>query len=1086
VSGKTADHVHGVTSAAICRIETTVDLARALRALRRREARSRASREVTYRELAAKTGWSHAGIGEYLTGRTLPPTDRLDALVQLLGATADEQHLLATARDRVEERQRGSSGPTQVGGVRLGRASVVGRRDELAALRGAVDAVSRGTGDAIFLAGEAGIGKTRLAAEVGRYAADAGLRVLRGRAATPAVQFRPLSEALLSVLRRSGPPDDPELLPYRPALSRLVPEWRWERPAGADDSLVVLAEAVLRLVMALGRPHGCVLVVEDLHEADADTLAVVDYLIDNVGQEPVLVLGTVRTDPSAALDLARAARHRRAASLVELSRLDDHAVVQLAGGCLDVAPDQVPGAVIERLLATADGIPLHVEELLAGMVSDRVLVRTGGRWATTGPLSSQIPVTLAATLAGRADRLSAPTGAVLRAAALLGRRFPAAAAGAAVDITGPELLSCLHEAVGAQLVISEGGPELYAFRHMLTAEALRSRLLPMERAALSRRAAVAVEQCASALPDGWQRQAGELWHAAGEPRRAAELLGAAGRRAAEQGAVATGIALLEHALSMLDIDVRDELAADLSETLVDAYADAGRIADAYAVGARFNGAATPSRRATVHLRLARVAAAAGHWEAGLRELADVRELLGPHPDPALGARVDAVAARLTFGNPSTQRRTDAELLAERALRTAEASDQPDVACSALETLGRCARLRDLAEADALYERALAIAEANDLVSRKISLLYHTGAHDGIRAADPGRLTEALAVANRAGAVVTALDIELELAVVQTCRGEYDAASAATLRCEETAARLRLTHTRRVALGERAIVAAHGGQRSEVNTLLARFRDLGGEEDDFSSAVRGFGLAICHLLWEDGELASAELETAAAQESRRPTSYLSFIHGPNLLLAVLDERIGAAECGALAHSAQVQAGWNRQFLVLAEAVLHGREGRVAEADLAAAEFLVRSRRYPLARHLGLRLVAPSAIEHGWGEPVGWLRMAEAHFHDSAPLVARACRALLRRAGAPVPQHRQGGDTIPPLARTWGITVREYEVLRLIADRLGNQEIGRRLFLSPRTVEKHVANLLAKTGRPDRTLLADLAATITTAADPDPDR
>jgi DNA-binding SARP family transcriptional activator/DNA-binding CsgD family transcriptional regulator len=961
--------------------------------------------------------------------------------------------------------------PAGLGGVRLGGPSVVGRPAELATLLGLVHATARGAGGAVFLVGEGGIGKTRLAEEAARFATEAGLRVLRGRAAAPAVQFRPLAEALLSVLRRSGPPEDPELLPFRPALSRLVPEWRWDRPAAVEDSVVVLAEAVLRLAITLGRPRGCLLVLEDLHEADADTLAVVDYLVDNAESEPLLVLGTVRTDGSPALDLANAARRRRRATVLELSRLDDEAIRALAAGCLELAPAAVPPPVVERLVRTSDGIPLHIEELLVGMVTDQVLVGNAGQWTLTGPVPSAVPVSLAATLADRTQRLSAPTQAVLQAAALLGRQWAATTAGTAVGIAGGELLTCLREAVHAQLVVPDG--ELYTFRHALTAESLRARLLPLELSTLARGVAEAVE---SAPSDGWERLAGELWYLAGAARRAAELLGTAGRRAAAQGAGATGISLLERALSIVDSEEPDELASELSQALVDAYADAGRVSDAYAVGAVFDRRATPAQRAALHLRLARMAGSAGHWEQGLRELAEVRELLGAQPDPAIRARIDAVEARLTFGNPTPSRRSAAQQLAEQALRAAEETGQPDVACSALETLGRCARLRDLAEADALYQRGLAIAEANNLVSQRIGLLYHIGAHDGIRYADTERLSLALSAANQAGAVVTALNIELEMAVVQICRAEYEAAEASIQRCAETAGRLKLTHTRVIALGERIIVAAHQGKESEVDTHMARFRDLGGEEDDFASAVRGFGLSFAHLLREDAPRAMAELEHAAGHEAKRPASYLSLVHGPNLLLSVLFGRAGRAECTALARSAQAQAGWNQQFLLLAEAVLHGRARQVAAANQYISRFLELSQRYPLARHLGLRLISPEAMEHGWGDPVTWLRPVEAYFHDTAPAVARACRILLRQAGAAVPQHRIGSDSIPAVAREYGVTVREYEILCLVAQQLGNSEIGRLLFLSPRTVEKHVSNLLAKTGQPDRVRLAEFAAAI----------
>jgi tetratricopeptide (TPR) repeat protein len=94
-------------SAAAARVLTVAELGSLLRELRRREAREHGGAPLTYRELAAKTGWSRGSIGEYFSGRILPPTDRFDHLIVLLGATPDEQRALATARDRVEERRRG-------------------------------------------------------------------------------------------------------------------------------------------------------------------------------------------------------------------------------------------------------------------------------------------------------------------------------------------------------------------------------------------------------------------------------------------------------------------------------------------------------------------------------------------------------------------------------------------------------------------------------------------------------------------------------------------------------------------------------------------------------------------------------------------------------------------------------------------------------------------------------------------------------------------------------------------------------------------------------------------------------------------
>ncbi|MGW4109128.1 MULTISPECIES: helix-turn-helix transcriptional regulator, partial [unclassified Streptomyces] len=135
-------------------------------------------------------------------------------------------------------------------------------------------------------------------------------------------------------------------------------------------------------------------------------------------------------------------------------------------------------------------------------------------------------------------------------------------------------------------------------------------------------------------------------------------------------------------------------------------------------------------------------------------------------------------------------------------------------------------------------------------------------------------------------------------------------------------------------------------------------------------------------------------------------------------------------------------------------------------LAAAE------PYPLARHLGLRLIADAAHRDGWGDAVGWLRQAEHFFHEREVVaVTGACRAALRRLGAPVHQHRSGTRSIPGDLRAQGVTVREFDVFRLLAERLSNKDIADRLFISPRTAEKHIASLITKTGAANR---ADLCA------------
>jgi DNA-binding CsgD family transcriptional regulator len=165
---------------------------------------------------------------------------------------------------------------------------------------------------------------------------------------------------------------------------------------------------------------------------------------------------------------------------------------------------------------------------------------------------------------------------------------------------------------------------------------------------------------------------------------------------------------------------------------------------------------------------------------------------------------------------------------------------------------------------------------------------------------------------------------------------------------------------------------------------------------------------------------------------------------------------------------------RGYLRYAQAVLAGRAGRrdtamefVAEGDRILGDGI-------WMRQYGRRLVAEAALADGWEPPEAWLREALAFFDGRGEdRIASACRSLLRRAGVAVPR-RRAGEIVPPDLRALGVTGRELEVLRLLAEGLSNQEIATRLYLSPRTVERHVANLTVKTGVERRAQLIAFAA------------
>lgn len=189
---------------------------------------------------------------------------------------------------------------------------VVGRVTEIRALDEALRDMTAGRGGCALICGEAGIGKSRLARELAARASGRGLRVVTGRAvpASTDVPYRPLTEVLHQLLRDAGPLDDLRLRPWLPALAGLVPALIGQVESAVAASAPTRGEALLQLLRCLA-PAGVVVVLEDLHWADPDTLAVVDYLADNVVTERVLLAVTLRTD-SASLppDLSRRLRGR--------------------------------------------------------------------------------------------------------------------------------------------------------------------------------------------------------------------------------------------------------------------------------------------------------------------------------------------------------------------------------------------------------------------------------------------------------------------------------------------------------------------------------------------------------------------------------------------------------------------------------------------------------------------------------------------------------------------------------------------------------------------------------------------------------
>jgi predicted ATPase/DNA-binding CsgD family transcriptional regulator len=965
--------------------------------------------------------------------------------------------------------------------------TVVGRAREIQSLHRLLTDADGGHGGAIFLVGEPGIGKSRLAATATSQALDAGMTTLRGRvgAIGTMVAFRPFTEALLSLIRRGEMPTTEGLGPYQQVLGRLVPDWDDGSAHDTAASPVVLGEAVLRLLTLVGREHGCLLVLEDLHGSDPETLAVIEYLLDNLDEQPIALVATMRSETCAAYELARLSAQRGTAELVELQPLAQSEVAELAAGCLEVPVDAVPEQLADQLWKDSAGIPFIVEELLQEADRSGQLVSgPDGSVQVVDDLHTNVPPAVVRSISSRTAQLGQQSRDILVLAAVIGHRFPLSVVREATGTDERLLLATLRAGVAAQLVgPDEPAPDWYAFRHPLTAESLLAGLTPTERSALASRCADAVEELHPGLPGEWCPMVAELAETGGDTSRAGRLFALAGRRSFDDGSTGSAANLLQRANTLLAADPDISQRADVLGSLLLALSATGGYEHIAAHAASVDELADrnlDSRKvAALHVQLANAEMMAGRWSAALAHVATARSLLGSDAGDADLAPVDVIAANLELARTSPGRLKAATELATRAAAAAERADLPEVACEALQLLGILAREHDLDQSIDYFHRARQIAEDHGMTYQRVGSHFFQAGTICLANGSILELERARQQALRIGAIPLMYEVDGILGQQAILRSEYARAAEIIAECLEVTRRLRMGRAATYFLAIKAMLEAHQGHRAAMEAALAEVANWGGERASYELPYSyGLARAFCALLEENRELADSDLAQALAYDAQNPTTlHLTGKNGLGLLLGVLSGRNGWAHFEAVTATAASGMRWNKQFVQFAEAVLLGRDGKVEAANAKVQEATETAELFPLARHLGLRLVAEPAYADGWGDPVAWLRLAEDYFHTAGiQAVASACRGLMRQLGATVSQRRNGSELVPAHLRQLGITTREYEVCRLLVDRIGNKSIASRLHISPRTVEKHVASLMTKTQQPDREALSSFARTV----------
>ncbi|SEG64262.1 regulatory protein, luxR family [Nonomuraea solani] len=897
-----------------------------------------------------------------------------------------------------------------------------------------LDSAAQGTAGVALVGGDAGIGKTRLTSELAAEARERGFHVLIGQCAElgDALPYLPLADAL-----RGAEPAVREAAAAHPMLGQLLPGTDNASSAGLTQQR--LFGSLLGLLADL---QPVLFVIEDLHWADRSTRDLLVFLSRMVQSERVCVVGTYRTD-----DLHR--RHPLRSVLAELKRLPTVMSVELgplgSGEMSDYVATlgEVDAHGLGLIVARADGNPFYAEELFAAMAE-----------------GDSLPDELASLLMSRVELLSEAGQRVLRAAAVAGRRVEDELLREVSGLPAAEFEEVVREIVSRGLLRVDGYG--YAFRHALLQEAVYTDLLPGERTRLHAAFARLLTSPA------------ELAHHYLAGHDLAGALSAsveAGRLAERVGAPAEAHSHYDQALSLWErVREAERLAGESRVEL--AFRSALMAADS-----------GDNHRAATQLRAlpptSRVSERLAYY---LYELDD-REGAIEAAERAVESAEDQVAlarALATYARTLlwTSRHQEVEELSTRALETARAAGARDAEAGAMLTLATFVEVRgDLARAHELVDTASAEGTGNlamDLRAR----FHHARIHY-----EQGLLADAADVAD--GGVRLAFETGLKWSTYGTdlrflrflihyLAGEWDQAEAVA-----AGFGARVGTVPEAILSSFALFIEVARGLPAVEGRLSWLRPFWPDE---LVSYMSRGLAAEHALWQgDPEGALEHVRAAMAPLVPGETGVVRLAAVGLWALAELGTTEGADELRAsarlaveagptgdgghmgaegLAWAARVEAEWHR---------VHGRldvelwRGVVSAFDFGFVYEVARAR-WRLAEALlaaGDRDAAQ--VEFGLArETAGKLRAAPL---ENA-LLDFGRRARFGSGGS-------GGSSGAGVPGDGGLTAREVEVLRLVAEGLTNREVAERLFIAQKTVSVHVSNILGKLDASTRTQAAATA-------------
>ena len=983
---------------------------------------------------------------------------------------------------------------------------MVGRDGVVDRLQAALTASRAGVARHVVVGGEAGVGKTRMLSRTAELAETDGARVLVGGcvAIGPAgLPFAPYSEIVRALISRDGAPSVATFAGHAaPDLARLVPELDLDGAPVAHESWARsrLYEALLSVFRHLAKRSPVVVMVEDVHWADVETLAATSFLMHAVRDEPISIVATFRSDSdarTAALrawlaDIARDGNVER----IDLEPLGEADLVTLV---LNILGSELDPTELADIRDRSDGNPFFVEELLA----------------SRGHAGAELPTSLRDVLLTRVDRLEPTARSLLGVAGIGGREVEHDLLLSVAERSPGDAAVDLGGLVDAGLLVptrAAGGDDAYSFRHALLQEAVCDAVLPAERRRLH-----------GAWADGLADRGGARstdaahlvrlahhWRAARDPRALVASIEAGDAAVA---GFSYQIALSEYEAAL---EIWDEDAAEV-ETTTDVVDHAGLLARASRaafLASDLPRAVAMSRQALDELRdgdlaratelridLARVLWITGEWGPSIRNHEEAVRI-APHDPPMTRTRALAGLGQVYMDQGYWER---ARTLVEEALERAR-------------TIGA----RQL--------------EGHALISLSI-ILANYGEHQPARTA----AEEGLAIAIEVGNPEDVGRSYSALGEVMAKNGSPDAALAVSLKGVDVAVEYGMTKSYGTYFRYASVeYAFECGDWEEVAHQLAESNRSSGlrESTELSSAY----LVVAHHVLEYLVCSGA---TEAEQMWKRIGPLLASQPPSNRAGPIY---VGAIELAAFAgrYEEAVDVGWEgleqlRQtdgWIEIAElarmtawplaetgiaAVARDDpdEIKVAEQRLDHLLELIERAKDWLGRPdgllgsyvdlLGFQVEGEWARMHGAAEPERWRsvaeglaginrpyralmarwREAEAAYssgdRDTAAKVAREAYREASDLGAKplVAQLEQLGRKmrirLASTSRTetdaasapFGLTSREREVLTLVAAGRTNRQIADALFISKSTAGVHVSNILSKLGVDTRKEAASVA-------------